>query len=103
MNQRFLSGLFDTSLTSWIVEIGIVRCDVKVCKVIPFFYSAADWFSSIIVFNAFCSRFLRIVLYGSMIMVCNHQPSFLSPFLYMTDMIPVLEVTSMVPSFPQES
>ena len=42
MNQSFLSGLFDTSLMSWIVETGIVRSDVKVCKVIPFFYSAAD-------------------------------------------------------------
>ena len=27
----------------------------------------------------------------------------LSPFLYMPDMIPVLEVTTMVPNFPQES
>ena len=27
----------------------------------------------------------------------------LSPFLYMADMIPVLEVTPTVPGFPQES
>ena len=29
--------------------------------------------------------------------------SFLSPFLYVADMIPVLEVTPMVPNFAQES
>ena len=33
--------------------------------------------------------------------IINHF--FYHHFLYMTDMIPVLEVTTMVPSFPQES
>ena len=34
-----------------------------------FFLIAADWFPPIIASNAFCSRFLRIVVYGSV--VCN--------------------------------
>ena len=35
--------------------------------------------------------------------VYSLQYFFLSPFSYMTDIIPVLEVTPMVPSFAQES
>ena len=34
---------------------------------------------------------------------CYHQSFFLSPFLYMTDMTLVLELTFMVPSFSKES
>ena len=62
------------------------------------FLITADWFSPNIVSNLFCCRFLRVAVYPSV--VCN---VFFITFLYIKDMIPVLEVAPMVPSFPQES
>ena len=59
---------------------------------------ATDWFSPITVSNVFCCRFLRMAVYAYV--VCN---TLFITFLYMADMIPVLEVTPTVPGFPQES
>ena len=62
------------------------------------FFKVADWFPPMILSNNFCSSFLKIAVYGSAVL----STVFLT-VLYMTDMNPVLEITPMVPSFPQES
>ena len=99
--QRFLFSLFGTSIMSWIVESKTIKSIAKVCKSAPFFNS------SLLFFPYYCiSSFLQSILKKSRLYesrVCNHQSSFLSPFLYTIDMISVLQVTAMVPSFQQDS
>ena len=58
ITERFLFSSLDTSIISRTVE-----------RELFYFLIAADCFSPIIVSNVFYSRFLRIVVYGSLI--CN--------------------------------
>ena len=86
ITERFLFSLFDTM--SEIVE--------RVYKIILFFKSI--W----LVFTYYYIHcFLQLILKNCIIWVCSLQYIFIT-FLYMKDMIPVLEITSMVQRFPQE-
>ena len=86
ITERFLFSLFDTM--SQIVE--------RVYKIILFFKSI--W---LVFIYYYIHCFLQLILKNCIIWVCSLQYISIT-FLYMKDMISVLEITSMVQRFPQE-
>ena len=89
----FIKGVYSVYLTHRL-------CHEQLKEYVKLFYFliAADWFSPIMVSNAFCSRFLRIVVYGSV--VCNIL--FIAFFIF-DRYDSCFGSSTHVPSFPQDS